>query len=236
MIAIPALDLREGACVQLVGGEYDAERVRLNDPRRVLQEWERCGFARAHIVDLDAATERGSNAGLFSTLLGATKLEVQVGGGVRSDESVRALLDDGARYVVLGTRALEDQPWLDRMARAHAGKVIVAVDVRNDVVVCRGWQQAVARDLDIIAELNTLPLGGILVTAVHVEGQMRGPDLALSERVIAVSKWPVLIAGGIASLSDLTALADRGVDAAVIGMALYTGALDPRMLAEEFAA
>jgi phosphoribosylformimino-5-aminoimidazole carboxamide ribotide isomerase len=237
VIAIPALDLREGACVQLVGGEYAAERVRLDDPLRVLRDWQRCGFARAHVVDLDAATERGSNAAAIHTLLCSTTLQLQVGGGVRTDARVDGLLNMGAAYVVTGTRALEDMPWLERTAHAHPGKVIVAVDVRDGAVLSRGWQATITRPArDIIRGLNDLPLGGVLVTAVHVEGQMRGPDLVLAERFTAVSSSPVLVAGGIASLSDLTALAERGVAGAIIGMALYTGALDPRRLAEEFAA
>ncbi len=237
MIAIPALDLREGACVQLVGGEYGAERVRLHDPVRVLQMWEDCGFTRAHIVDLDAATERGSNAALVRDLVGATSLETQVGGGVRNDESITAMLAAGARYAVLGTRAVEDPQWLERVAQRHPGAIIVAADVKDDVVVSRGWKHAIARDvLDIIAELNTLPLAGVLVTAVHVEGQMRGPDLGLTERVVLASRWPALVAGGAASLADLNALAERGAAGAIVGMALYTGALDPRAIAEEFAA
>ncbi len=237
MIAIPALDVREGACVQLVGGEYTAERVRLHDPVRVLRMWEECGFTRAHIVDLDAATERGSNAALVRDLVGATSLETQVGGGVRSDESIIAILAAGARYVVLGTRAVEDPQWLEQVAQRHPSTIIVAADVKDDMVVCRGWQHAISRDVvEIIAELNTLPLAGVLVTAVHVEGQMRGPDLGLTERVARASRWPTLVAGGVASLRDLNALAERGAAGAIVGMALYTGALDARAIAKEFAA
>lgn len=237
MIAIPALDLREGSCVQLVGGDYDDERVRLRDPLQALEKWEHYGFSRAHIVDLDAATERGSNAEVVRELLGATKLELQVGGGLRTEEHMSALLGAGARYAVLGTRAVEDADWLARIAWAHPGAIIVAADVRDGVVLSRGWQRAAARDvLAVIADLNALPLAAVLVTAVHVEGRMRGPDLALAERVIAASKWPVLVAGGVASLRDLRALAERGVTGAIIGMALYTGALDPRAVAQEFAA
>jgi len=237
MIVIPALDLRDGACVQLVGGEYDAERVRLSDPVGVLRTWQRCGFTRAHVVDLDAATGRGSNAPVVAALLEATSLDVQVGGGLRSDHGVRAMLDAGARYAVLGTRAVEEPDWLREVAQRHPGSLIVAVDVKDDAVVAGGWTRTVARDLlEIIAHVNTLPLAGVLVTAVHVEGQLCGPDLSLAARVAAVSKWPVLVAGGVASLRDLNALASCGAAAAVVGMALYTGRLDPRTIAQEFAA
>ena len=237
MIAIPAVDLREGACVQLVGGEYAAERVRLSDPVAVLQSWERCGFERIHIVDLDAATERGSNAQVVEQLLNAASVDVQVGGGVRTDERVIDLLSNGARYVMLGTRAVEDPAWAGRIAQTHEDAIIVALDVRGRSVVSHGWQRTLARDiLDVLADLNTLPLAGVLVSAVHLEGQMRGPDLDLAAQVVAACQAPVFAAGGISSLRDLNALAERGVAGAIIGMALYTGALDPRVVAQEFAA
>lgn len=237
MIAIPALDLREGACVQLVGGDYNQERVRLQDPIQALRTWEQCGFTRAHIVDLDAATDHGSNAATVAAMLGATSLELQIGGGLRTAASIRTILVAGARYAVIGTRALEDLRWLERVASEHPNTLIVAADVKGSSVVTRGWQHTLERDLlEVLALLNELPLAGVLVTAVHVEGQLRGPDLALAERVSAKSAWPVLMAGGIASLNDLAELAQRGVAGAIVGMALYTGALEPRAVAQEFAA
>ncbi|MEW5919071.1 MAG: HisA/HisF-related TIM barrel protein, partial [Gemmatimonadota bacterium] len=116
-------------------------------------------------------------------------------------------------------------------------RIVVAVDVRGREVVCGGWTRSLARDVaEVLLEVNALPLAGVLVTGVHVEGQMRGPDLSLAELVANTSRAPTFAAGGIASLSDLTALAERGVAGAIIGMALYTGALDARTVAQEFAA
>jgi phosphoribosylformimino-5-aminoimidazole carboxamide ribotide isomerase len=139
MIVIPAVDLREGACVQLVGGEYDAERVRLEDPLAVAQGWARLGFTRLHVVDLDAATGRGSNAELVREIMRDCGMVVQVGGGVRDEERVERLLDDGASAVVVGTRAIEDPDWLAEMAERYPGELIVAADVRDRRVVTRGW-------------------------------------------------------------------------------------------------
>src|SRR5262245_10813574 len=112
MLAIPAIDLREGACVQLVGGSYADERVRRPDPLAVAREWTRHGFQRLHVVDLDAATGRGSNRRVIADLLHEGDVSVQVGGGVRDAEQVAELLDEGAEAVVVGTRALEDAEWL----------------------------------------------------------------------------------------------------------------------------
>lgn len=236
MIAIPAIDLREGACVQLVGGAYDAERVRLDDPVEVARTWERAGFRRLHVVDLDAATGRGSNDEVIREILRATSLETQVGGGVRDVDRIDALLHDGADRVVLGTRAVKEEDWLTEMAELYPNQIIVAADVRDRRVVARGWTETTGRHvLDLVETLNDLPLAEVMVTAVHREGRMEGTDLPLMEDVADASVHPVCASGGIGSMGDLRALEDRGVAAVVIGMALYTGAIDPRVVAEEFA-
>ena len=237
MIAIPAVDLRDGACVQLVGGQYARERVRLPDPLSVARGWMRDGFRELHVVDLDAATGVGNNARLVHDIVSAVDgARVQVGGGVRSSDAVERLLALGATRIVIGTRALEDPEWLDEQARTFPGVLVVAVDTDQRSVVTRGWTRRLRIDpIEIIEELNTLPLAALLVTAVHLEGQMRGPDLALTEEIIAASRVPVIASGGIATMGDLRGLEERGAAGAVIGMALYTGALDARAVALEFA-
>lgn len=235
MIAIPAIDLRDGACVQLVGGSYAEERVRLSDPLAVARDWAELGFTRLHVVDLDAATGAGNNDSLVETIVRKSGVSVQVGGGVRDDVRARALLDMGAASVVVGTRAVEDPEWLTALATANPDRVIVAADVRERRVVTHGWSRAQAREIvEFIGDIAALPLAGILVTAVHREGLMSGPDLPLMEAVTRASSVPVIASGGIASKTDLESLGNRGVASAVIGMALYTGALDARLIAQEF--
>jgi phosphoribosylformimino-5-aminoimidazole carboxamide ribotide isomerase len=236
MIVVPAIDLRSGACVQLVGGSYDDERVRRSDPIAVAIEWEGLGFQRVHIVDLDAATGRGTNAPVVRDLVRSTTMSAQVGGGVRSMLEVSRLFDLGVANVVVGTRAIGDARWLSEAATCYPERLIVAADVRGRTVVTDGWSRSAERDvLDVIAELNDLPLAGVLVTAVHREGRMEGSDLELMAGVCFASTLPVLASGGIAGEEDLRALADIGVSQAVVGMALYTGAIDPRAAAEAFA-
>ena len=235
MIAIPAVDLRDGACVQLVGGSFADERVRLDDPAAIAREWAACGFARLHVVDLDAAIGTSSNLDVIQAILDGAKARVQVGGGVRSIDRTRSLLQNGASAVVVGTRAIEDPDWLAELAHAFPGSIIVAADVRDRTVVTHGWSRTSTTGVvDFARAVASLPLAGLLVTAVHVEGQMRGPDLRLMEDVVAASTVPVLASGGVTSLLDLRALDQRGVSAAVIGMALYTGSLDARAAAQEF--
>jgi phosphoribosylformimino-5-aminoimidazole carboxamide ribotide isomerase len=235
MIAIPAVDLREGACVQLEGGAYEKERVRLPNPLAVARAWERHGFRLLHVVDLDAATGRGSNEEVVRELIAESEVRVQAGGGVRDTERIDQLLLDGAERVIVGTRAVEEPEWLAHVSWLFPGRLIVAADVRERRVVTRGWQRIHRRHVDdLVDELNDFPLGGVLVTAVHREGQLAGTDHKLMEDVAERSVHPVQASGGITTLQDLRTLADAGIAAAVLGMALYTGTLDPRVVADEF--
>jgi phosphoribosylformimino-5-aminoimidazole carboxamide ribotide isomerase len=168
-------------------------------------------------------------------ILAVDDLEVQVGGGIRTVDQIREVLEQGASRVVVGTRAIEDQDWLADAASLFPGAIIVAADVRDRQVLTHGWTRSQQTSLlDEIEALNAVPLAGILVTAVHREGLMQGADLQLMEDVVAASAFPAYAAGGITGVKDLRALAERGVSAAIIGMALYTGAVDPRAVAEEF--
>ncbi|HMS03241.1 MAG TPA: 1-(5-phosphoribosyl)-5-[(5-phosphoribosylamino)methylideneamino]imidazole-4-carboxamide isomerase [Gemmatimonadaceae bacterium] len=236
MIVIPAVDLRDGKCVQLVGGEYDQESVRLDDPPAVARDWVRQGFARLHVVDLDAATGRGANTEVIREIVRDAGVPVQVGGGVRDADRIDALLDQGATWVVVGTRAVEDTSWLEEMAFRFPQQLVVAADVRERKVVTRGWAKTLPLDVvSYVEEIAALPLAGALVTAVHKEGQMQGTDLPLMEDVAEAAPWPVFASGGVTTLDDLRALEHRGVAGAVLGMALYTGTIDPRRILEEFA-
>ena len=235
MIAIPALDLRGGACVQLAAGSYDEEVIRIPDPVGVAIAWRQYGFRHLHLVDLDAVTGRGNNAGEIQAILAATDVEVQVGGGIKRRESIDQFLADGAQRVVIGTRALEDFDWLVEMSTDFPGCIIVAADVRDRKVLSHGWTRIQPMlVLDLVEDLNGLPLAGVLVTAVHREEAMRGTDLPLMEDIADVAEFPVFASGGLGSIGDLRALADRGVAAAIIGMGLYSGAMDPWAVADEF--
>jgi phosphoribosylformimino-5-aminoimidazole carboxamide ribotide isomerase len=235
MKVIPAVDLRDGRCVQLVGGSYDREAIRFDDPVDVAGRWQRSGFPSLHVVDLDAATGRGSNRDVIRRILESSDCETQVGGGVRKTKDVDELLQAGADRVITGTRGLEDPAWLARVADANPGRVVVAVDIRDRGIVTRGWTGTHERDFrDVVPELGALPLAGLLVTAVHREGLMEGTDLPLMREVLNHSTLPVQAAGGIGTIDDLRALKDLGVSAVILGMALYTGALDPDAIIEEF--
>jgi phosphoribosylformimino-5-aminoimidazole carboxamide ribotide isomerase len=235
MIVTPAVDLRNGRCVQLVGGSYDQQMIELDDPVGIAARWESDGFGTLHVVDLDAATNRGSNAELVERILDAARVDVQVGGGIRSTELVDRMISAGATRVVLGTRALEDRAWLESVVSAYPQQVVVAADTQGSAIVTHGWVKRSAMSLEAeISALNDLPIAGLLVTAVHKEGLMKGPDLELMREIVALSDHPVQASGGIATIDDIRLLAKLGVSSAIVGMALYTGALSAAQIQKEF--
>jgi phosphoribosylformimino-5-aminoimidazole carboxamide ribotide isomerase len=236
MMAIPAIDLREGACVQLVGGAYEDERVRRPDPVAEARRFVERGFRRLHVVDLDAATGRGDNAAVIDRLLEIPDVELQIGGGVRTRETLDRWLARGACAVVVGTKALQDPSFLREAAERHPGRVAVALDVRGREVLAKGWAEGTGRSVEgVIDELAGLPLAFALVTAVHVEGSLAGVDRALYEELTRRSELPVVASGGVGGLDDLLVLQESGAHAAIVGMALYVGRVDPAEAARRFA-
>jgi phosphoribosylformimino-5-aminoimidazole carboxamide ribotide isomerase len=235
VIVIPTIPLRAGACVLLERGDSGRERIRLSDPLRTARHWDQAGFRRLHIVDLDGAMGTGSNDRVIEDLLAASRVETQVGGGVRTEDRIERLLGSGAARVVIGTRALEDTDWLEETANRLPNEIIVAADVRDRRLVTRGWLHALPADIiDTVEDLTVLPLAGLIVTAVDRQGTLGGTDLRLMEDIVEASTIPVYAAGGISSLDELRSLADRGVSGAVVGMALYSGAIDAGAAAWEF--
>lgn len=222
MIVIPALNLRDGASVQLA------------DPIEVARAWTAMGISRLHVTDLDAASGRGDNAAVITSLLHGVDALVQVGGDVHTIEEVDRLLEAGADRVIVGARALEEAGWLEDVASQFPSRVAVAALVRDRRVATRD-RRSMPRDvLSVVEDWNELPLGAVIVTVAQRDGHARGSDLFLMEDLTELSVNPVIAAGGITTLSELRDLEERGVSAAIVGWALTTGALDARILADEF--
>jgi phosphoribosylformimino-5-aminoimidazole carboxamide ribotide isomerase len=237
MQVIPAIDLRDGACVQLVGGSNANERVRIADPVGVAAGWADAGFKRLHVVDLDAATGRGTNRETLKQLVAAKGVSLQCGGGERDLKTIDELFAAGASEVVLGTKAIEDRAWLEHAAGRYPNRLIVAANTRGRNVTTRGWSETLPVSVTtLVKELNRLPLAAILVTAIDLEGRMQGADVGLMRELALLSRVPLQASGGVGTLADLRDLAGAGVSATIIGMALYTGALDTSVIIEEFSA
>jgi len=235
MIAVPAVDLREGRCVQLVGGRPEEERVSRPDPVAQAMEWWETGFGTLHIIDLDAALSLGDNRSSVRQIVQATKAEIQVGGGIRNRETIREVLALGADRVIVGTRAIDDPEWLRSVAEEFPDRITVAADIRDGRVVKKGWTESSGfAVLDFVGSLDSLPIAGILCTDVSREGQMKGIDLPGATAVVEGTRHPVWISGGVTTLDELRALDRAGAAGAVLGMALYTGVLPPSEVAREF--
>lgn len=237
MIVAPAVDLKGGRCVQLVGGRPEEERVSLPDPVAVAERWWALGFRTLHLVDLDAALGSGDNLGLLREVLTATPALTQVGGGVRDTERADALLDAGADRVIVGTRAIDDPPWLSELAHRHPGRVVVAADTRDGWVLRKGWtERSTLTSAAFLHRLTLLPLAGVLTTDVGREGRLRGMDRDAMARTLRQSAHPVWVSGGVSTEDDLEWLEESGAEGAVLGMALYTGSVDAAGVAERWGA
>lgn len=232
MIVAPAVDLKGGRCVQLVGGRPEEERVSLPDPVAVAKRWSDLGFLHLHVVDLDAALGSGENDRLIVEITQGTQAAVQVGGGIRTDEQVDALLATGVTRVVVGTRALDDPDWLNGLAERYPGRVLLALDTENGTVLRKGWTERTRHTIaDFLPSLAETALGGILSTDVGREGRLGGIDRDACARVVRASPHPVWMSGGITTVEDLAFLEGIGAAGAVLGMALYAGSLEPHYVA-----
>lgn len=232
MIAIPAVDLRGGRCVQLVGGRPEEERVSLPDPVAVARRWWEMGFSALHVVDLDAALGSGDNTATVAALATATPALTQAGGGVRDDGRADAILAAGADRVIVGTRALDDPEWLRALAARHPGRVVVAADTRDAYVVRKGWTERSELTIgDFLERLDGVPLAAVLTTDVGVEGRMQGMNRESLARTLRWSGHPLIASGGVTTEDDLAWLEEHGAAGAVLGMALYTATLDAQRVA-----
>lgn len=235
MIAIPAVDVRGGRCVQLVGGRPEEERISLPDPPAVARDWYDRGFTRLHVVDLDAALGSGDNLDVVRAVTSATKAVTQVGGGVRSDARATALLDAGVDTVVVGTRALDDPDWFADLARRYPGRISIAVDTRDGVILRKGWTESTSLRVDTyLPGLAELPLASVLSTDVGREGRLEGIDREGCGRIVESSPHPVIISGGVTTLDEMEWLGSIGATGAVLGMAIYTDSIDIEALARRF--
>lgn len=235
MIVAPAVDLKGGRCVQLVGGRPEDERVSLPNAVAVAERWWELGFRALHVIDLDAALGTGQNRELVRDVVRSTPALTQVGGGLRDQEAVEAMLEAGADRVVVGTRAVDDAAWLRQMALAFPGRLLVAADVRGAHVLRRGWTEESLLTLEaLLTRLEELPLAGVLCTDVAREGRMEGIDTERVARTVAACAHPMWISGGVTSLQDLETLDAAGAAGAVLGMSLYTGTLDAAEVARRF--
>jgi len=223
---LPAVDVADGQAVRLVQGEAGSETV-YGAPMDAALAWQDDGAQWVHLVDLDAAFGRGSNAELLAEVVGALDIDVELSGGIRDDESLERALATGCRRVNLGTAALEDPEWTAAAIARHGDRIAVGLDVRGSTLAARGWTKEGGDLWEVLARLDADGCSRYVVTDVTKDGTMRGPNTDLLQQVCAATEAPVIASGGVSSLDDLRALrelTDAGVEGAIVGKALYAGA------------
>lgn len=225
MIVIPAIDLRGGKCVRLFRGDYAAETVYDDDPVEVAVRFQTEGARRLHVVDLDAAREDGSNREIVREICRQVAIPVQLGGGLRTLPAVERAIEDGAARTILGTAAALDPGFVAEAVERFGDHVLVAVDVKDGRVMTHGWQQEGPRLEEAVPALTRAGASRLLVTSVQKDGTMDGPDFDLYARVLELTDLPVVASGGVRVADDVRALRDLGLEAAVVGKALYSGTL-----------
>ena len=223
---LPAVDVADGQAVRLVQGEAGTE-TGYGSPLEAAFAWQRAGAEWIHLVDLDAAFGRGSNRELLAEVTGKLDVKVELSGGIRDDASLAAALSTGCARVNIGTAALEDPDWCRKIIESHGDKIAVGLDVRGTTLAARGWTQEGGDLWEVLARLEADGCPRYVVTDVTKDGTLRGPNLALLRDVCARTSRPVVASGGVSSLDDLRAIAaltPLGVEGAIVGKALYTGA------------
>jgi 1-(5-phosphoribosyl)-5-[(5-phosphoribosylamino)methylideneamino] imidazole-4-carboxamide isomerase/N-(5'phosphoribosyl)anthranilate isomerase len=227
---LPAVDVADGQAVRLVQGAAGSE-TSYGDPLEAALAWQNDGAEWVHLVDLDAAFGRGSNAELLATVVGRLDVKVELSGGIRDDASLTAALATGAARVNIGTAALEDPEWCDRVVGEYGERVAIGLDVRGRTLSARGWTRDGGDLFDVLARLDKAGASRYVVTDITKDGTMRGPNLELLREVCSATDRPIIASGGVSTLDDLRALATLepvGVDGVIAGKALYAGAFTVR--------
>jgi 1-(5-phosphoribosyl)-5-[(5-phosphoribosylamino)methylideneamino] imidazole-4-carboxamide isomerase/N-(5'phosphoribosyl)anthranilate isomerase len=225
LVLLPAVDVADGRAVRLVQGEAGSE-TSYGDPLDAALAWQAAGAEWIHLVDLDAAFGRGSNADLLAEVVGRLDVKVEMSGGIRDDVSLSAALAAGCSRVNLGTAAIENPDWTARAVAEHGERVAVGLDVRGRTLAARGWTREGGDLFETLARLDADGCARYVVTDVTKDGTLRGPNLELLREVCAATDRPVVASGGVSTLDDLRALrtlVPDGVEGAIVGKALYAG-------------
>jgi phosphoribosylanthranilate isomerase len=226
LILLPAVDVAHGQAVRLVQGESESE-TSFGDPLAAALDWQSSGAQWIHLVDLDAAFGRGDNRELLAEVVGKLDIKVELSGGIRDDESLRAALSTGCNRVNLGTAALENPDWTSKVIQEFGDRIAVGLDVRGTTLAARGWTSEGGDLWETLERLEADGCSRYVVTDVTKDGTLLGPNVELLRSMCAATNKPVIASGGISSLSDLEELRSivpLGVEGAIVGKALYAKA------------
>jgi len=223
MFLFPAIDLCQGRVVRLHQGDYQQQTCYGLDPVAQAQAYERAGATWVHVVDLDGArTGHIAHLDVIKSICARTRLKVQVGGGVRSEETIHQLIDAGVVRVVLGTAALRNWSWFESLVTSYVQCLVLGLDARGGMAAVSGWQeQTKTMAIDLARTVSAWPLAAIVFTDIDTDGTMGGPSIASTRQIAEATRVPVVASGGVGTLDDLRALRKLPVQGAIVGKALY---------------
>ena len=230
MLVIPAIDLKDGRCVRLRQGDMADETVYSDDVKEVASRWQQQGAGLIHVVDLNGAVDgEPKNLPHIESVMKAVRVKVQVGGGIRTIDTVRRYLNAGVSRVVLGTAALTNRALLDQACQEFPQRIVLGLDARDGRIAVKGWTTVSdVRAIDLLKELSGCAIAAVVYTDIARDGMLNGPNIPALKEVVEYSSFPVIASGGITRLEDLQAVRSLGqkIEGAIVGKALYDGKLD----------
>ncbi len=228
MIILPAIDIIEGKAVRLLRGDYDKKTVYSDDPIKLAIAFHMLGADEIHLVDLEGARDGGTpNFKTVEQIVEATELRAEIGGGIRDEETVKKYLDIGVSRVILGTAAVENRPLLRTLAAKYGDRIAVGIDVRDGFAAIKGWKEITNTRLeDLLLELDQMGIKTVICTDISKDGAMSGTNRELYSSLSGKYRMRLIASGGVSSIEDVAALRDMGLYGAIIGKAIYNGAID----------
>jgi len=224
---LPAIDLRGGKCVRLRQGDYAQETVFGDDPAEMARHWVELGGQFLHLVDLDGAKDGApTNLEAISAIVKSVGVPCELGGGIRNEETIRSLLELGLNRLVIGTLALRQPDWFREMCRKFPNRLVLGIDARNGFVATDGWlETSQTKAIELAEQFNGVPMAAIVYTDIATDGMMKGSNVPAMKEMKDTVNVPVVASGGVTTLDDVRKLKDAGLDAAIIGRALYEGTI-----------
>ncbi len=237
MLIIPAVDIKKGRCVRLLQGREDSETVFSDDPSAMAARWEGEGAELVHVIDLDGAFSKGpQNVEAVKRILDRVDIPIQLGGGIRSMETISTYLDLGVGRVILGTEAIRNPSLVEQACKAFPNRIMVGIDARKGMVAIEGWTQTTEQKaVEMAKGIEGPGLAGIIFTDIHKDGMQTGPNIEETKRMAESVSTPIIASGGVGDINDIKALArlePLGVVGIITGRALYDGRLDLKQALE----
>jgi phosphoribosylformimino-5-aminoimidazole carboxamide ribotide isomerase len=231
MIIIPAVDIKDGKCVRLVQGRKEDETVFADDPAAMAKRWARAGAELIHVIDLDGAFEKSpQNLDAIKNILQTVDTPIQLGGGIRNEQTVRRFLDMGVERVIIGTEAIRHPEFVERISKIYPGRIVVGIDARKGLVAIEGWTETTRIEaIDLARRFENCGVAAINFTDIYRDGTQTGPNIEETRRLAEAVDIPVVASGGVATIQDIYSLLPleaSGVIGIITGKALYSGTLD----------